>query len=425
MFKRSLIAIFTMASLLSTFGCTTSRPPIPPVPPARASVDAANCPNAIPGGYLVGFVDSASLQTFTANFLSTFRAVGDKAPFNAELKQLTDTVLLLRNSPVVPRTSENAGIRYVDNDAKVNLLKTPSDGDFDQQCGLKTINAEAAWDLADPTKAHDVKVAIVDSGIAHRSAFKSVSGDNDLYGHGTHLAGIIGAAEGDGGTVGVVWDVKLYGYSFTDSLGNGTLVNAVEQLDRAIDAGPDIVVLAWGSACPSQAMYELIVGHPEILFVAAAGNKNSDLGTTPIYPAVIDAPNLITVMATLCIDAGTEVPALFTSYGNAVDIAAPGADAVTGIPCGDTCGTSEHGILSTVLNDLYCCAKGTSMSAAFVAGAAALVKSHRSTLKGGALKTCLMDSAYDLATLAGKCNCGRLDLLKAVVDGAQQPLSCK
>jgi subtilisin family serine protease len=90
------------------------------------------------------------------------------------------------------------------------------------------------------------------------------------------------------------------------------------------------------------------------LFVCAAGNNNTDISTAPVYPASFKLDNLVSVTA--CNNTGKL--AWYANFGKGIDIAAPGVE-----------------IVSTVPNNTYKSLNGTSMSAGFVSGAAALISS--------------------------------------------------
>ena len=295
----------------------------------------------------------------------------------------------------------------------VYALRTPTDIYFPMQCGMNAVNAEMAWDTT--YRAPSVYVAIVDSGLADMhddldpyAKPNDATVDLDKNGHGTHVAGIVGAL-GDGaiGVVGVTWRTNITAYRFLDASGRGTLAGAVKQIDLALKAAPKphIIVLAWGSGVHSTDLLDLLEKDPDVLFVAAAGNLTQNTCDHPVFPAAYDLPNLISVMATTCHD----LRAPFSNYGQrTVDLAAPGE------------GRSKNmRIYSTVLNDLWGNLAGTSMSAAFVAGAAALVLEPSvqagTPYKPYQVKCWLNGTATPLLDLKGRSKSeGRLDLAEAV-----------
>ncbi|HYM59931.1 MAG TPA: S8 family serine peptidase, partial [Thermoanaerobaculia bacterium] len=139
-----------------------------------------------------------------------------------------------------------------------------------------------------------------------------------------------------------------------------------------------------------------------ILVVAAAGNDTHDIdkGEMAIYPAAYNAANVISVMASTC----DQKVATFSNCGEKrVHLAAPG--------------DGPRGILSTVLNNHYAYWRGTSMSAAFVAGAAALVKSQHKNWKAVEVKQRLLSSVTKLPGLRALCvSEGRLNLEAALTE---------
>jgi subtilisin family serine protease len=179
----------------------------------------------------------------------------------------------------------------------------------------------------------------------------------DDNGHGTHVAGIIGATGNDGaGVVGVNWDVRLMALKFLDSRGSGTTADAVEALLYATAHGVPVTNNSWAGSSFSQAMLDTLrqADSGNSLFVAAAGNTSANLDTTPDYPVAYDAPNILTVAATTA----TDSKAYFSSHGRrSVDLGAPGMN-----------------VYSTWVGDSYRYASGSSMAAPHVAGAAALAK---------------------------------------------------
>jgi alpha-tubulin suppressor-like RCC1 family protein/subtilisin family serine protease len=191
--------------------------------------------------------------------------------------------------------------------------------------------------------------------------------------HGTHVAGIIGAAGNNGqGVAGVNWSVKLLPLKILGREGEAAAPSSVLLTVRAYGyaktlrdlynssggaKGANLRVLnnSYGGYGESQAERDAIraLGDSGILFVAASGNEGRSNDRTPVFPAGYNEPNLITVGATTRYD----IAAAFSNYSpRAVHMAAPGQD-----------------ILSTTPGGTYAESDGTSMAAPHVAGAAALV----------------------------------------------------
>ena len=230
------------------------------------------------------------------------------------------------------------------------------------------------------------------------------SGDPmDQNGHGTHCAGIIGAAGNNKiGISGINWKVEIMPLKFLGSGGFGSTKNAIEAINYAIDrkkAGVNVRVInaSWGSTMYSKALEDAIraAGEQGILFVAAAGNNSTDNDKRPHYPSNYNLPNVISVAA---LDRADGL-ASFSNFGaKTVHVAAPGKD-----------------ILSTWLNDQYREASGTSMATPQVAGVAALIIASEPKIKVQDLRKRLLGSVDPLDILKGKVeNSGRLNAAKAL-----------
>jgi subtilisin family serine protease len=242
--------------------------------------------------------------------------------------------------------------------------------------------------------------------------------DNSVYdgptkdGHGTHVAGTIGAAGGNGqGVAGVNWAVSIVSAKFLEDTGD--TADAIQALDYLTDLklNHDVDVVAtnnsWGGGEFSQALVDAINrgGDAGILFVAAAGNShaNDDNPATAFYPAAsacttrfdTGAPRgwdcIVSVAA--IDDAGAR--ATFSNYGSTtVDLGAPGVD-----------------IVSTYPSDVYASADGTSMAAPHVTGAVALLASCNGPLGPSQIRSDLLGTGAATPSLAGKTVTGkRLDV---------------
>ncbi|EHR69450.1 CARDB domain-containing protein,subtilase family protease [Burkholderiales bacterium JOSHI_001] len=335
------------------------------------------------------------------------------------------------------RYRADPNVEYAEPNYKVHATLLPNEPGFVQQWALNNtgqigglagadIKAPAAWDRS--TGSANVVVVVLDSGIDYNhpdlvgnvwTNAVEVAGNNldddsngyvddihgynpvdgngdpvDVYGHGTHMAGIIGATGNNAlGVVGVNWNVRIASCKALDDFGDGTVANILSCLDYARSlktAGYNVVATSnsYGAVGGfSQAMRDTIAAQRDILFVTGSGNTGLDNDSTDFYPANYDLPNIISVAAT---DA-SDLAASFTHVGRrTVHLGAPGAN-----------------ILSTLPGSSYSTASGTSMSAAYVTGVAALLKAQDGTRDWRAIKNLILSGAAANTSLTGKTITGR------------------
>ena len=213
------------------------------------------------------------------------------------------------------------------------------------------------------------------------------AGDEDT--HGTHGAGTIAAAKGNGGVAGI-GDSRYIKIMVLKALGGeegkGSPENVIQAIRYAEANGAQICNLSFGSGQTSPE-FEAAIRDSNMLFVAAAGNGNQyeigyNIDAHPVYPASFPYDNIITV-GNLLFNGHLDES---SNYGQTnVDLASPGTY-----------------ILSTVPSDTYAYMSGTSMAAPMVAGAAALLYSGRPDLSLSDVRTALLSSVHKLAPLKGK-----------------------
>jgi subtilisin family serine protease len=284
-------------------------------------------------------------------------------------------------------------IKEVEAEASIQLAVAENDPYKNRQYHLDKIKREQTCDLLGGKAGQQVIVAVVDSGVDKdhsdlqsqflRDANGQVIGANfvgkgasgrpdtnwdDQNGHGTHVAGLVGAAANNGiGVVGVAScaNVKIIPVRVMDASGRGSSIEIDRGVQWAAAQGADIINLSLGgnnffasprSSHPS-ALYSDLNSKGVIVF-AAAGNESLRLGVNNgrgyaySYPASYD--NVISVAATDSRDA----LAGFSNRGATVDIAAPGDQDV-----------------STYMGGGYKALSGTSMASPVAAGAYALALS--------------------------------------------------
>ena len=342
--------------------------------------------------------------------------------------------------PIIAALKRDPRVRYAEPNVSFGIDVLPNDPSVPQLWGLENggqsvngvagladadIDAGAAWDVT--TGRASVTVGVIDTGVDylhpdlaaniwinpgedcpgcrndgvdndgngyvddwHGWDFKN--NDNDPFddnGHGTHVAGTIGAAGDNGqGVAGVDWTVKIMPLKFLGADGTGDASDAVEAILYATSMGAVVTNNSWGGDAYSQALADAVASADAggSLFVAAAGNSFANTDTSPNYPSGYSAPNIISVAATDQSDAR----AWFSNYGlRSVDLGAPGTN-----------------ILSTKPGASYQYLDGTSMATPFVTGAAALARSAFPSATAPGLKALLLRTVDANAALAGKTTTG-------------------
>lgn len=311
--------------------------------------------------------------------------------------------------------SRDPRVLYVGPDLAVKEAATRTDPLYPGQWALPAIGAPAAW--ARTTGGADVTVAVLDSGVAlgHPDlAANLVPGWNflnntadpsDDFGHGTHVAGIIGAVGGGGMAVaGVAPHVRLMPLKICDSQGICSLDKEVSALQYAVAHGAKIANASFGGFSGGYQPEEDAIaaaGKAGLLYVAAAGNAGFDNQLAPFYPASYPLDNIISVAATT----SSGGLASFSNYGfDSVLTAAPGENILsTMLTRGPLSDPSGYGALS-----------GTSMAAPEVAGAAALLWAEHPDWTMQQVRMRLLTTASPLASLAGEvADCGQLNVAAA------------
>ena len=234
----------------------------------------------------------------------------------------------------------------------------------------------------------------------------SDSGDpSDDYGHGTHVAGTVGADHSNNlGVAGMAPNARMMHVKFLGSNGMGSISDGVRAIDYAVAEGAKVINCSWGSNGASEALDEAIdrARRAGVLIVAAAGNSGQNSDLNPFYPAASSATNVISVAATDSSDA----LAWFSNFGaTSVDLAAPGMS-----------------IRSSILNGGSGYMSGTSMASPHVAGAAAVLWAEKPGAGYWDIRRALLGGVAPLPSLSGKMvSGGRLDLVDALTFLRNEP----
>jgi subtilisin family serine protease len=271
----------------------------------------------------------------------------------------------------------------------------PKDNFFNKQWGLKNstlegadLNILKAWGLTKGSSV--VKIAVIDTGVDYTHPelreqmdineqelngvlgvdddgngyiddiygynFANKNGDpQDGNGHGTHSAGVIGAAHNGVGVAGVMAQVKIVAIKFLSDSGTGETIDAIAAINYAIKRGVKIMSNSWGGTGKDQSLEEAIKAADKagIVFVTAAGGEASNNDIVASYPANYDTANNISVASYTA----SGVKSSFSNFGlKSVHVTAPGT-----------------AIFSTYKNGGYLSLSGTSIAAPFIAGVVGLL----------------------------------------------------
>jgi subtilisin family serine protease len=326
----------------------------------------------------------------------------------------------------IAQFSKDPNVEYAEPNWRIEFPAVPNDPSFGTQWGLAKIGAPAAWDHA--TSGSGVVIGIVDTGIdlTHPDLAANIwtnpgeiAGNNvdddgngfvddihgwdfwnndndptDTNGHGTRVAGIAAAAGNNAtGVSGVAWSAKVAALRMGVEFGD--VATAVQALEYANMMGFRITNNSWGwwEGGGTFLLDDVVnTGEAEgYLFVVAAGNEGKDNDWLPSYPSHYDNSNVIAVTATNQTDT---LPSWANWGARSVDLGAPGET-----------------IDSTTRGGSYGSGSGSSFSAPFVAGAAALYWTAHPSATHVQVRDAIFNTTDPLPALHGKSvTGGRLSL---------------
>jgi thermitase len=224
------------------------------------------------------------------------------------------------------------------------------------------MNIEPAWDLITDCSGTYAVVAVIDTGVNYNQQDLSVnmwssptyphhgfnfvdnnSDPMDKHGHGTHVAGIIGASGNNSlGTTGVCWKASIMAIRVLDASGSGTTATITQGVNFAVAQGAKVINMSIEGVGADPALSSAITAalNKDVVVVVAAGNEGANNNTTATYPCNYTQKNLICVAA---LDQSYQL-ANFSNYGTiSVDVGAPGANILS-----TWAGTS--GLITDMLN---------------------------------------------------------------------------
>lgn len=422
--------------------------------PALASVQNASENEYVPGEAVVVVEAGTSGEGLTAmefgNMLSSSAeriasaAGGNTAGITAAIASVTGkNIILVKSSEktteeLLAELRKNSAVLSASPNYKIRLSRTPNDPYYTsgQQWGMTAVRAPAAWDRS--VGSTSVYAVVIDSGIRYDHPDLTANMGTDLEGnygydfhngdtnpmddngHGTHVAGIIGAKGNNGiGVAGVNWNVKLLAVKVLGSNGSGDIYNLVSGLEYVTDqkrrglnirvanmslgvwlnssiANDAAAINAMNTACEA-------VSSRGVMLTVASGNEYQDIsnpgglfsnpddlladyrGKLP-YPASFRHANMITVTA---INSSYRRPDFANYSSRYVHLAAPGV-----------------GIWSTYHNGGYTEMNGTSMATPYVAGAAALLSAMFPSETAGQIRSRILGNVTRTSNLSGLVSTG-------------------
>ncbi|MEU9001923.1 type VII secretion-associated serine protease mycosin [Streptomyces sp. NPDC048551] len=242
----------------------------------------------------------------------------------------------------------------------------------DRPWALQRLMLDALWAR---TRGKGVRVAVIDTGVdranpqlsgaldtgAGRDFLDAKGGDgtNDTVGHGTKVAGLIAARPQEGtGFVGLAPEATVIPIRQNDGQGNGKAATLAQAIDHAVAKGAQVINISQDTDAPLTPDSELAKAvaralDAKVVVVASAGNDGLSGQKHRTYPAAFPG-----VLAVASSDRNNE-RAAFSQPGDFIGVAAPGVDMVSTVP-----GFGQ------------CVDNGTSFSAPYVAGVAALLRAE-------------------------------------------------
>ena len=346
--------------------------PVAAAPFASLDLAGAATPQYVAGEMLVKFKSPTSAQVRAAAVAARSHVVlaSLNQPGWVQVKfdagQTMQTALAAyRNDPNVEHVQPN----YI-----YHIFAVPNDPQYDQLWAFKNtgqnvstgfpltnsgtpgsdINIEKAWNHI--TDCSSVVVAVIDTGVNynqedladnmwdgspggfpnHGNDF-TVPNDNDpmdLNGHGTHVAGIVGAAGNNAiGATGVCWKARIMAVRALNAAGSGTTTTIVQGINFAVSHGAKVINMSLGfTGFFDQALSDAVTNAQtnDVVVVVAAGNSRFDTdaigGASATFPCNLTQPNLVCVAA---LDQNYALASFSNTGATSVDVGAPGTNIVS------------------------------------------------------------------------------------------------
>ncbi len=373
---------------------------------------------------------AAALRQLSTDVRSSYglQLVRAGAPGAPDLVRASDAVAALARLRADPRVKA-AQLNYY----LKPMAFTPNDTYYGQEWNLQEFGLEQAWST-ETGASHRTVIAVIDTGVqmTHPDLQAKIVGGCDFYSgdndptpgpgidHGTHVAGIAAAIGNNNlGVAGVAFgpQVLIEPIKVFDDAGGGAttsmLIDAIRWAaglavsNTASNPNPaDVINMSIGVNGDQPLIDQAAAAafNAGSLLVASSGNYGAG---TPFVtnPGVLSPANAPDVIAVGSVDSDHQISGFSAystgaGYSTGVEVMAPGGFEVSSSYPGNAClyhyyssTSSDYGILSTYTGSNYGCDVGTSMASPFVAGVAALLKSHTPSLTPTQLRQTLDNTA--------------------------------
>ncbi len=393
-----------------------------PLWPTSAAPASPN--DRVPGQVLVKFKPDTSQNTIDNELKRHGAKVTDHV---AAIGVLVLAVPQNAESRIITALSRNPNVEFAEADYLAFATAAPNDTHFTNQWGLENtsqtikgqvgtmdadINAPTAWDT---NTGINIKVAILDTGIDQdhedlsakivnksndQKNFTTSSTIDDLYGHGTHVGGIVAAITNNGlGVSGGCPDCILMNGKVLRDDGAGAYSWIANGIIWSANNGAKVINMSLGGSSRSRTLENAVnyAWNKGVVLTGAAGNSGNQSKT---YPGAYK--NVIAVAATN----NKDQKASFSSYGAKwVDVAAPGQDIFSTFP-------NHSYTINKSLN--YDFGSGTSMATPMTSATAALIWSTSYGTSASNVRSRLESTADKIAGTGIYWSAGRIDAASAV-----------
>jgi len=427
--KKTFILLWLVTLLICTLTATTDHDYSDNTVIVVLKPEISNPTKSVDDSFF-GDLQNATIENIS--LIHNPKAIEALAQRNSQYQSIYKLTLPTHDKALVQATidilNQNPQIDYATPDYILHPNIIPNDEYYETLWGLHGthgIKAPQAWDIT--TGSPNIKVGVIDSGIANHpdldanltTGYDFVNNNtittDDYNGHGTHVAGIIGAVgDNEIGVVGVNWNVTLFPMQVDDAgdIFSSVVASAINYATNTWGTDEQISVLSqsisgYGRNNPDPRL-PAINNYPG-LCVWAAGNGGSDsIGDDLDNLSTIAIYNLSNIIAVGAIQSDGQKSTFsdYSSSGVYVPIFAPGTN-----------------IGSTYLSNGYETMSGTSMATPHVSGVAALLLSVNPALSATEIKQMIINSA-DLLTIStptGQLTVNRLNAHQAVQIASGQP----